>query len=369
MKDRFQSILLLAIGFGFLALLVAAQPERALRGHNDFTQLYAAAQLAGTPQLYSREANLAQILTTHGFNMETVVYTRPPFYAQLLRPFALLPYQWAYALYTLLNLAAVLWFVNHFRRECPSLPVLAAMSFPFVVGLCSGQDTGLVLGFLGCGLVLWRRGQHFPAGLVWSLLAIKFHLFLFLPLALVLLRQWRALAGGLVGGVCLMVLGGWQPLLDYIAVLRDPWIHYSALHMPNLHGLAAILSGGWWLEAILVSLLGGAFFYFARNTAEPSLVLAAALVAGVLVSYHSGIADDVVLYPAYVLLLPYTQSRLLHALAALSLTPIPFALVMIGPPYTALLPLLLLALLAVLVYEQLRRRLGQAAPMQAMIEA
>lgn len=369
MRDRFQAILLLAIGLGFLALLVAAQPERALRGHNDFTQLYAAAQLAGMPQLYSREANLAQILATHGFNMETVVYTRPPFYAQLLRPFALLPYQWAYAIYTLLNLSAVLWFVNRFRRECPSLPVLAAMSFPFAVGLCSGQDTGLVLGILGCGLALWRRGQHFRAGLVWSLLAIKFHLFLFLPLALVLLRQWRALAGGLAGGVCLMVLGGWQALLDYAGVLRDPWIHYSALHMPNLHGLVSILGGGWWLEAALVALLGGAFICLARRLAEPSLVLAAALVAGVLVSYHSGIADAVVLYPAYALLLLYSRSRVLHALAALSLTPIPFALVMIGPPYTVLLPLLLLSMLGVLVYGQRRQPSGQTAPMQAMIKA
>ncbi len=369
MRDRFQTLLLLAIGFGFLALLVSAQPERALRGHNDFTQLYAAAQLAGTPHLYSREANLAQILATHGFNMETVVYTRPPFYAQLLRPFALLPYQWAYAIYTLLNLGAVLWFVNRFRRECPSLTALSAMSFPFAVGLCSGQDTGLVLGFLGFGLVLWRRGQHFPAGLVWSLLAIKFHLFLFLPLALVLLRQWRVLAGGLVGGVCLLGLGGWQPLLDYVAVLRDPWIHYSALHMPNLHGLAANLGGGWWLEAGLIAALSGAFFFLARRIAVPELLLATALVAGVLVSYHSGIADDVVLYPAYALLLAHTKTRLLHALAALALTPIPFALVMIGPPYTVLLPLLLLAIPALLAYEQLRLPASQQVAQHAMIEA
>ena len=49
------------LGVMFLLSLAYLQRERTLKGQNDFVQLYTAAKLAGTPDLYSRSANLATI--------------------------------------------------------------------------------------------------------------------------------------------------------------------------------------------------------------------------------------------------------------------------------------------------------------------
>lgn len=346
MIDRIFAWAPLAVGLSFLALLVALQPDRILRGHNDFVQLYAGAQLAGTSQLYSREANLKLIQKTHGFTMESVVYTRPPFYAVLLRPLGWLPYQVAYAVYSLASFGCMVWFVWRFRRECPALPVLAAMGFPLFVTLCTGQDAGFLLATLGAAMLLMRAGRDFWAGLVLTLLAIKFHLFVFLPLALLLRRRWVVLAGGAVGSFGLLAIGGWARLVEYAAVLRDPWIHYSAEHMPNLHGVAAIVGGGWALEAGLVAALLVGFVWIAMRAADFEMVLGLSLVCGLLVSFHSGIADDIVLYPALVMML---EPRV-KALAAMALTPVPFVMVMVGPPYTLALPAMLVGMVILAGY-------------------
>ncbi|HEY3742545.1 MAG TPA: hypothetical protein VGL53_22000, partial [Bryobacteraceae bacterium] len=80
-----------ALGIILISTLVSIQWSRVIRGQNDFAALYAGGKLAGTPDLYSRTANLALIQSTIGMTMDTVVYTRPPFYAALLKPLTSLP--------------------------------------------------------------------------------------------------------------------------------------------------------------------------------------------------------------------------------------------------------------------------------------
>ena len=138
----------IALCVAFLLSLASLQRDRALRGENDFVQLYTGAKLAGGPDLYSRPANLAAVKATLGFTMETVVYTRPPFYAALLKPLSFLPYRAAYAVFSLFSLVTVVWFVVTFRKECPSLPLFASMSVPAISALCGGQDTPLLLAIL-----------------------------------------------------------------------------------------------------------------------------------------------------------------------------------------------------------------------------
>ncbi len=58
-----------AIGFLFLVSLAYVQRGKALRGENDFAQLYTGARLVGTPDLYSRSANLAVVQATLGFTI------------------------------------------------------------------------------------------------------------------------------------------------------------------------------------------------------------------------------------------------------------------------------------------------------------
>ncbi len=340
-----------ALGVVFLLSLAYLQRDRAFKGQNDFVQLYAGGKLAGTPGLYSRAANLALIKSIQGFTMDTVVYTRPPFYAALLHPLAALPYRVAYAIFSLATLASILWFVIRFSSECPSLPFFAAISIPLLTSLCNGQDTPLLLAILGGSILLTRRKMEFLAGLVLSLCAIKFHLFLFLPILLVLKKRWRILGGGAAGVALLAGLGvlvnGWDSTRQYIAVLRDPWINPSAIGMPNIHGLVAVLNGDARLEIGLIAAVLLAFLWLTQRSENYEFLFAASLVCGLLVSFHSGVADSVILFPAFVMAAGASTSEPLRATAALILTPVPYFMALAGAPYSAFLPIALLLLVLV----------------------
>jgi hypothetical protein len=342
----------LAIGILFLLLLGYLQKDRALSGQNDFSQLYAAARLAGSDFLYDRAANLEVIRGIHGFTMDTVVYTRPPFYAALLAPLGRLPYRVAYAIFSLTSLVAFLWLVMRFSRETPALAFFAAFSIPLISALCGGQDTALLAAVVGVAILLLRSGRDFAGGAVLALCTIKFHLFLLVPLALLLARRWHVLAGGLAGTAALTILGtavnGPDSLLAYVQVLRDPWIHPDPALMPNLHGMVATLGGPAALEYALVAVLGGALVWIARRGESFEFLLAMALVASLLASFHSGIMDDLLLFPAASLFLRATADKLLRSVMGLSLTPVPYLLLMTqAKPYSVLLAVMLFGLVMV----------------------
>jgi hypothetical protein len=355
-----------ALGVVFLLSLAYLQRERALRGENDFVQLYTGAKLAGTHDLYSRTANLAVVKATLGFAMETVVYTRPPFYAVLLKPLALLPYRVAYTIFSLATLSSVLWFVIRFSKECPALPFFAAMSIPALTAICGGQDTPFLLAILGASVLLTRKRSDFLAGLVLSLLAIKFHLFLFLPILLLAKKRWRILGGAAMGSAILTGLGvlgaGADSLRQYVKVLRDPWINPSATIMPNLHGLVASLHGDAKLELVFVAVVLASFVWMAWQTENFECLLAGSLVCGLLVSVHSGVADDIILLLAFVSVVKTSSNTALRAAAGLILTPIPYFMVLADAPYSAALPIALLLLLGLFCAS------GGNAPGQVFLE-
>lgn len=353
MKKNLLHWLPVALGILFLLSLAWLQRERALTGGNDFAQLYTGAKLSG-PSLYSRQANLEAIRSELGFTMETVVYTRPPFYAALLKPLALLPYRVAYALFSLLTLACTLWFVIRFSKECPPLPFFAAMSIPAVTALCGGQDTPLLLAILGAFLLLLRRKTDFLAGLLLSLCAIKFHLFLFVPILLLAKKRWRILGGATLGTAVLTALGmlvnGPDSLRQYIAVLRDPWINPDAAVMPNLHGLVSILHAGARVEFALAAAVFAGFLWMLARSQNFEFLLAASLVCGLLVSFHSGVADDILLLPVFVLVVGNCAGKPLRAATGLILTPIPYFLVLAEAPFSAFFPIALLAIFGMFLF-------------------
>jgi hypothetical protein len=348
-----------ALGVTFLAALAYLQKDRALQGANDFAQLYTGATLVNTPDLYSRTANLVVVKENLGFTMESVVYTRPPFYAALLKPLAWLPYRTAYAIFSFTSLASVLWFVIRFSKECSALPFFAAMSLPILTAICGGQDTPFLLAILGGSMLLTRANKDVWAGVLLSLLAIKFHLFLFVPLLLLLKQRWAILRGALTGtaglvGFGISVAGGdaWK---QYVGVLRDPWINPSATIMPNIHGLVAVLNGGTALELALIATVVAAFLWTVRSNDDYEFLLAVSLVCGLLVSFHSGVADDIVLLPAFVAIVQTSTLPSLRAASALVLTPVPYFMVLADAPYSAFLPVSLFVVLGLSIVSVGRR--------------
>jgi hypothetical protein len=341
----------IVLGIAFLLSLAYLQRERTLKGQNDFVAFYTGARLAGTPDLYSRTANLAAINRILGFPLEGVTYIRPPFYAALLKPLAALPYRAAYAIFMLATLSSILWFVIRFSRECPSLPFFAAFSLPLLTAFCNGQDTPFLLMLLGVSILLLRRNRDFPAGLVFSLCAIKFHLFLFLLALLFLKKRWRVLGGGACGTFVLTALGalvaGADSMRGWVNVMRDPWITPNPEILPNLHGLVLALHGDVRLELLLTGVVCLTFLWMVYQTDNFEFLFAVSLVCGLLTSFHSGAADDVLLFPVFLLVLVSSGHALLRSLSALLLTPVPYLMIFAGPPYSAVLPVMLAGVLAV----------------------
>ncbi|HEX5430365.1 MAG TPA: glycosyltransferase family 87 protein [Bryobacteraceae bacterium] len=343
----------IALGLVFLLGLAYLMRQRAFTGKNDFVQLYTGAKLAGTPELYSRTANVLRINSTLGLTME-IMYIRPPFYAALLKPLAFLPYLAAYAVFSLATLLSILWFVLRFSKECFALPFLASMSIPILASLCNGQDTPFLVALLGASVLLTRENRDLSAGLVLSLCVIKFHLFLFLPILLITKKRWRILGGAAVGTAALTVFGalttGPESLLAYVQALRDPWTNPNADAMPNLHGLVAVLHGDATWELALAALVLIAFVWMVRRTENYEFLFAASIVCGLLTSVHSGIADDILLLPAFVFAIGSCSSASLRAALVLILTPVPYFVALAGAPYSAFLSIALLMLLGLFVY-------------------
>jgi hypothetical protein len=263
-------------------------------------------------------------------------------------------------MFSLATFASFLWFVVRFSKECSALPFFAAFSIPAVAALCGGQDTPFLLVILGASILLIRRNMDFAAGLILALCAIKFHLFLLLPVLLLLKKRWRILGGAGCGTIALTALGmlvdGPYSIGQYLKVLRDPWINPNASSMPNLHGLVSALHGDLRMELFLVAFVVLGFLWMTYASDNFEFLFAASLVSGLLVSFHSGIPDDLVLFPALVLLLGSSADVPLRSFAALILTPIPYLLFLPGPPYSAVLPIALLLYFGVLLTSVLRKQ-------------
>jgi len=308
-------------------------PIRAAR--NDFMPLYVAAKLAGTGDLYEPHAYYAFMIQRFEALHESLRFTRLPFYATLLWPLSFLPYETAYGVWWLLRVAALAAFVALWRIPSRSDTILfTVLSLPVFASLAAGQDSIFLLLFIALA-VRWReKGRDFSAGLALSLCAIKFHLFLLLPLLLWRRRLGRMAAGFGSGAAALLAVtfaveGCWWPL-DYFRVLTDGRVHPGPDSMPNLHGLFAGLPHGLYLEAFAAVAVLLAAWVSLREASFPS-ALALTLLGGLLLSFHSYLMDAAVLLPALLIVVAGTTRRWMKIAGTLLLSP-PAALLLVSHP-------------------------------------
>lgn len=337
------------VGICFLALLMWTQRDRILTGWNDFSQLYVGANLSGSGHLYDSSANIEQFKQTIGVTMEGVLYSRLPFYAFLLRPLAALPYMVAFALFAALNLGIFVWFLFAFRSDLPDLPVLGAFSLPLAFALANGQDTPALTGILALAYLLMRRGPDVVAGAVLSLCAIKFHMFLLLPVVLLIHRRWQVLKGGLIGGLILLATSflseGARWPGEYARLLLSSELDPCISCMPNVRGLAEenvpiFLAGS---VAVLV------VFALIARVASFDVLFATSVLAGFLLSGHAFLHDAVILLFPLAVLIPALAFKPLHAAFTIAVSPLPYLLMLAGRPYSLIGPLMFLLVL-VLIY-------------------
>jgi hypothetical protein len=357
------------LGTSFLAAFVILQtPEvrhQTAAGFTDFLSFYVGARLIGSPEMYSREANLRLQDEFAGAHSDPLVYARPPFYALLLRPFAALPYHAAYVLFQIFNLGCALAAIWLFARRMGKIAILASMSLPLITMILQGQDVGIVAFLYAVFYRLSERGRGFAAGLSLSLCLIKFHFFPLTVLALALRREWIVLRGAFTGGSILIafsfVAGGAHWPAAYWAVLRDPTLDPLAKVMPNLHGMVAALGWPSLVEGILAGAVVLAFAAIVLGGCPRAVAYSLALAGGLLLSYHAYLYDALLLLVALGIL-GSAADALTTGLLEISVTPIPCVLLLPGNRWTAVLPGLLMAMFASSVFALFRSRESRLSP-------
>lgn len=240
---------------------------------------------------------------------------RPPFY----RPLAGLPFESAAVIWLGLNAAAGMafgyWAVR--RTGEPALALLLAVFVPAIVAISVGQDSLLLLAVLAGVFVTLESRRPLAAGLLLSLLWVKFQLLPAFVLLLVVRREWRALLG-LALGTAAILMADAPELPGYVAYLRrmsaDPGVVPCRTCMPNLRAFIP------WPKPALAASAALLAASVMRFRAALPFAFALALSGALLASYHAHIYDCVLLFMAAVLVMGRSPAL------GLAVSPLPYLL-------------------------------------------
>jgi hypothetical protein len=289
---------------------------------------------------------------------DLVPYIRPPFYALVLAPLAWLPFGagfWAW-LITQSAILAGTW-IWAFRRWGADALIFGSMYLPTALGIAHGQDCVLIAVIVLGVYALARREQHFLSGAVLGLGLIKFHLFLLWPLALLVQKRWRMMAGACVAVsvelLASLALAGPAGIAKYFALLRMndlPHLSPSPELMINVRGLALNLG----IDSVAVTgvLTAAVVVLTAAACWRAPLwrCVAAASAGSLLLVPHVYGYDAGLLLVGLWLAMFESGDKVVRIAATVLLTPLPFFLGMAGAPWAAATPLALLAFLASLAW-------------------
>jgi hypothetical protein len=313
--------LVITAGLLFRAHIIHQLPREVELCASDFSAFYSGGSLVGSPHLYSPAAAFAVQEMALGCHHENIVFIKPPFYALLMWPFAQLPFVHAFYLFRTLVLAGIGLFLWLWPGDRWVAAAACAWSLPLAATFTVGQDVVFILlAVLGAYKML-RSGREFTAGLLLGLCAIKWHLFLLLPVFLLRGRLWKTVAGGAAVGavwiaMCFAAAGpAW--LSTYRAALAGPRIDPYAYNMVNLRGLFNYHSLWIWPAAAVVAALCGYLIW----CGSLEVALSAMVVGGVLITPHTTICDATLFLPA-LLLARKMKSVAARTLAAVALTPL-----------------------------------------------
>lgn len=263
-------------------------------GH-DFIAFWTASKLAlaGNPLaaydpetlVAAQQALLPGIRTAHPWQY-------PPTFLLAVLPLALLPYLASYLLFvatTLLAYAAI------WRRIAPpQAGLILLLAFPGIYqNALHGQNGFLTAALIG-GALLSLPSRPLLAGVLFGLLAIKPHLGLLVPVALICGRQWRALAAATLTvpvfvGLSLLVLGSetMAAFVDRLPVVAQ-WVAENRLplnKMPTFFAFARLLGvpasyayAGHFAMALPVAAVVALIWY--RRDPQQQALPAAALTTG-----------------------------------------------------------------------------------------
>jgi len=315
----------------------------------EYAPLYAAARLVGTPDLYDKARNTQEQINAVGASGgDVLIYSRPPFVAAFMAPLGKLPYRASLLIFQGLSFLALIGFILLWPNSNRWLTALAcAWSLPMALVFAFVREGTFLLLLLALIFRLYKR-RPLITGLLMSLLGIKFHLFLLLPLLFIGQRRWRMAAGFATGctallGISFTVAGSDWPA-RMAEVIKTSTIEKQYL-LPNIRGILQSVTDSLIPEVIIGIIVAVVVFRLVSRSGF-EYGLCAALVGSLLVSHHAGIYDCVLLIPILLILGNGEARSAMWCFALLS--PAPYALVSFGSVPGLLAKLGIVSLLALI---------------------
>jgi hypothetical protein len=343
----------------------------------DFAALYVGGKLVREEPslLYSVDGQVKGQREVTGLPLDRanfIIFPYPPFVAGFFSLFSALPYEVAFNVWLLVNMAILvatlsllIWFFQLNPRNAKTLAFGATIWFPVYQTLVQGQTSLCLLLLLTLFIVELWKDREVGTGTATGLLAFKPQ-FLLIPVFVLIGRRWwngLGIVAGFLGGLAFLsvLLVGWNGIKDYRAILQ--WMasgeHPSATmdRMVSLRAFSHYLGtgdAGWILTSLGVLLL---FTILVRRPHVSAALKAVCAVIGMLlISPHLHMHDLVLGLLALALYL-FERSEPLDlrhriTLYFLCLTPI-FNLILWGylsRPFP-LVPITLLLLFLVLVFK------------------
>lgn len=268
---------------------------------NDFTGFLVGAKLLGTSRLYHVSANLSAQKEVVQLTDPRFIFVRLPFWALAMKPFLGLPYRSALLLWRLILATALVVFsaVSPNRRQAA---LALWLSIPAGGAILAGNDSPLILAFVGISLTCWAKGWKLAAGAVLGLCLAKFHFLIFLPL-LLLRRQYRRELMGFSAAVLLLIGVNFLVQPDWIP------LYWRCLHLPteNMNPNAALMpdfySSFFWtghagVATVAGVLLVGTLLWPICRGLEFGAAMPLCIFGGLLAAPHTNYLDGVLFLPA-----------------------------------------------------------------------
>ncbi len=333
------------------------------KGH-DFLNLYSAGSLALDGKFATLHDPAVQLEREQRFVPSTarlIPFGRPLFYALALAPLALIPFAAAFWVFivsqSLLLIGCWAWAA---RRFGPNALVFAALALPGPLGIASGQDCAVFLFLLIVAYELAERNRPLGAGAALGLMLVKYHLMLLWPVALLLQKRWKMLAGfcavGIAEVLLCLALGGVEGARRYIALVRNSNLEdlsaYKEL-MISLQGFAANLGieSVWAIGAMTLVVV--AVFVLAVPGAPLWRMFAITSVASLLIVPHVHGYDATLLLWPFLLTIFESRQPASKIAATLLCTPLAFGFALAGKPYAIVASASLLIYFLLLAREKL----------------
>lgn len=282
------------VGWLALSLPDLVDPRGKPLGY-DFMAFWSAAKLAlaGRPESAFDEGVISAVQHAAVPFLPGIIFPwhYPPTFLLPVVPLGLLPYAAALVLFAL-GTAAV--WAGLVRLILPDRRawIVAAAAPAGLINLLDGQNAFLTASLAGFAL-LWLDRRPIAAGVLIGLLAIKPHLAVLFPLALLAEGRWRTIIAAAVTVLTLAAASvvafgwdSWAAFLQHLPITQAmaergavPWGTMPSGYVFAL-SLGAPVKAAWVLQAMTALFAAGCVWCAWRNPAAPFEAKAATLVAG-----------------------------------------------------------------------------------------